>query len=105
MVNTVFADLDCYDRLMAADVINAYIDGPVDAETDPIKFWVSCLDKPGAKASPRGVLARMGLDFASAPGGRHLLYLSSYTYLSFSNIYICRTSLFSWWDAGVKASS
>lgn len=67
-MNNIFAELDRYGRSSAADVLDTYIDGPVDAETDPIQFWVSRLDKPGAKASPRGVLARMGLDFCSAPG-------------------------------------
>ncbi|KAE9390859.1 hypothetical protein BT96DRAFT_832849, partial [Gymnopus androsaceus JB14] len=50
------------------DVLDTYINGPVDAETDPIQFWVSCLDKPGSKATPQDVLARMGLDFCTAPG-------------------------------------
>lgn len=68
MVKSIFDKLDRYGRSTAADVLDTYIDRPVDAETDPIKFWVSRLDKPGSKASPRGVLARMGLDFCIAPG-------------------------------------
>lgn len=57
-------------------MLDAYLNAPVDAETDPIKFWVSRLDKPGSKATPRGVLARMGLDFCIAPGTYFFLVLS-----------------------------
>ncbi|KAE9391884.1 hypothetical protein BT96DRAFT_763988, partial [Gymnopus androsaceus JB14] len=49
------------------DVLEAYLSSPTDADTDPIKYWVSCVDKPGAKVTPQGALAQMGLDFLTAP--------------------------------------
>lgn len=67
-MNNLFAELDSYGRSGSEDVLDAYLTGPVDAETDPIKFWVSRLDKPGSKVTPRGALARMGLDYLTAPG-------------------------------------
>lgn len=49
-------------------MLETYLNSPVDAETDPIQFWLSRLDQPGARVTPRGVLARMGLDYCTASG-------------------------------------
>lgn len=64
----MFAEVDNFGRTNAEDALDAYLKSPINAETDPIKFWVSRLDKDGLKISPHGALARMGLDFLSAPG-------------------------------------
>lgn len=66
--DNLFAELDSFGKSSSEDVLSTYLDTPVDADTDPIKFWVSRLDKPGAKVSPRGALGRMGLDYLTAPG-------------------------------------
>ncbi|KAE9399589.1 hypothetical protein BT96DRAFT_820375, partial [Gymnopus androsaceus JB14] len=64
---------------------------PPDADTDPIKFWVLCLDKPGEKVSPQGALARMGLDFLTAPGKPfiylvHFIYSLTYTLATLTDV-------------------
>lgn len=67
-LDDIFKELDQFGRTNAEDVLEAYLSSPTDADTDPIKYWVSRVDKPGAKITPRGALARMGLDFLTAPG-------------------------------------
>lgn len=77
-------ELDRFGRTNAEDILEGYLNSPTDANTDPIKFWVSRLDKPGAKVTPRGALARMGLDFLTAPGTPaqvHTYYLALLIYL------------------------
>ena len=74
----MFAEVDNFGHTNAQDVLDAYIKGPIDAKTDPIKFWVSHLDKDGSKVSPCGALARMGLDFLSAPGTLHFFFVLFY---------------------------
>jgi hypothetical protein len=64
----LFQELDRFGRTAAADVVEAFLTSPVDADTDPIKYHVSRLDKPGAKVSPHGAFAHMGLDYLTAPG-------------------------------------
>jgi len=75
----LFAEIDSFGKNTSEDVLDAYLNAPPDADTDPIKFWVSRLDKPGEKVSPRGALARMGLDFLTAPG-KPFIYLVHFIY-------------------------
>ncbi|KAF9020532.1 hypothetical protein BDP27DRAFT_1439511 [Rhodocollybia butyracea] len=64
----LFKELDLFGHTAALDVVEAFLNSAVDAETDPIKYHASRLDKPGAKITPRRAFARMGLDYLTAPG-------------------------------------
>lgn len=55
--------------------MDAFLSSATDADTDPIKYHAARLDSPGAKVTPRGAFARMGLDFLTAPGMFPLIYL------------------------------
>ncbi|KAE9395053.1 hypothetical protein BT96DRAFT_792165, partial [Gymnopus androsaceus JB14] len=66
-LDNIFGELDQFGHTNAEDVLEAYLNSPTDADTDPIKFWVSRLDKLGLKVTPQGALAQMGLDFLTAP--------------------------------------
>lgn len=68
LLDNIFRELDCFGCTNAEDVLEIYSNSPTDADTDPIKYWVSRLDKPGTKVTPQGALAQMGLDFLTAPG-------------------------------------
>ncbi|THU94622.1 hypothetical protein K435DRAFT_668100, partial [Dendrothele bispora CBS 962.96] len=61
-----FSDVDNFGRNMTDDVLNAYLDAPT-SDDDPIAYWTSRLDLPGSKVTARGALAKMGLEFTSAP--------------------------------------
>ncbi|THU92365.1 hypothetical protein K435DRAFT_605097, partial [Dendrothele bispora CBS 962.96] len=62
-----FSDVENFGRSSFENVLEAYLNKPTISDEDPIKFWSSRLDPPGTKVSPRGALARMGLDFCSTP--------------------------------------
>lgn len=64
----IFSELDKFGKSDAEDALDVYLSTQTDTESDPIQFWVSRLDKPGTKVTPRGALARMALDFLTAPG-------------------------------------
>ncbi|KAJ3765030.1 hypothetical protein FB446DRAFT_834297, partial [Lentinula raphanica] len=64
----LFEELDQFGKTSADDaILDEYLKSPTDANVDPINYWVSHLDLPGAKATAWGMLARMALDFLSAP--------------------------------------
>jgi hypothetical protein len=62
-----FNDVRNYGRSNGDDALEAYLSAPT-SDDDAIPFWTSRLDAPGAPVTSKGALARMGLDFASAPG-------------------------------------
>lgn len=64
----LFDELDRFGCTSTADVIDNFLNSETEGQTDPIRYWASILDKPGAKITPRGALARMALDFLTAPG-------------------------------------
>lgn len=64
----LFDELDHFGHTSVADVIDSFLNSETDGQTDPIRYWLSNLDRPGEKITPRGALARMALDFLSAPG-------------------------------------
>ncbi|KAF9060056.1 hypothetical protein BDP27DRAFT_1430502 [Rhodocollybia butyracea] len=94
----------------AEDVLKSYLSSPTDAETDPVKFWVSRLDRTGDKGTPRGALARMGLDYLTALAtSTHVEHLFSHGggqvterrhNLSFQSLR-CLMVLHSWLQAGL----
>ncbi|SJL14102.1 uncharacterized protein ARMOST_17557 [Armillaria ostoyae] len=68
----LFADVDNYGRSTEGDVFEAYITDPPTDCGDPIIHWSAKLDKRDVKSkkkvvTPTGALARMALDFLSAP--------------------------------------
>ncbi|KAJ3835499.1 hypothetical protein F5878DRAFT_644302, partial [Lentinula raphanica] len=74
----LFNELNQFGKTKADDVLDEYLKSPIDANVDPVSYWVSHLDLPGAKATPWGTLARMALDFLSAPVLRSLMVLRSW---------------------------
>ncbi|KAF9050919.1 hypothetical protein BDP27DRAFT_1373565 [Rhodocollybia butyracea] len=63
----LFKELDQFGHTAALDVVEAFLNGAVDAETDPIKYHASRLDKPGtcADLSHRSK-SRFSRDFAKS---------------------------------------
>lgn len=97
----LFDELDHFGRTSVADVIDSFLNSETDGQADPIRYWLSNLDRPGAKITPRGALARMALDFLSAPGmivflGTTLVLITSAS----SHFNRCRTSFFTWRGSG-----
>ncbi|THU77328.1 hypothetical protein K435DRAFT_585826, partial [Dendrothele bispora CBS 962.96] len=64
--DNLFADVHNFGRSTFEDVLDAYLNAPT-SDDDPIKFWTSRLDSPGARITAQGALAIMGLEFCSAP--------------------------------------
>ncbi|KAF9059139.1 hypothetical protein BDP27DRAFT_1431762 [Rhodocollybia butyracea] len=48
----LFKDLDQFGHTAASDVVEAFLNSAVDAETDPIKYHASQLDKPDYLTAP-----------------------------------------------------
>ena len=49
---SLFAELDQFSKTNADDVFNQYLKSPLDGTVEPIQYWVSYLDSPGATATP-----------------------------------------------------
>ncbi|PBK81822.1 hypothetical protein ARMGADRAFT_947673, partial [Armillaria gallica] len=70
--NDPFTDVDNFGQNMEQDPFEAYIRAPQFDCGDPISHWTAKLDKHSSKmkakpVTPEGALARMALDFLSAP--------------------------------------
>ena len=61
-----FADIDNFGRTVSADALEEYLAAPsLSGVDDPIQWWSAMLN------GGQNVLARMALDFLSAPGMSH----------------------------------
>lgn len=64
----MFDALDAFGQSRGDDALETYLSTGLEADVNLIQHWKARLDPLEAKVSPRGALARMGLDYATAPG-------------------------------------